>query len=61
MGKSPSLFLQVTVYECHLAHPCCVLQFNLNIDEVAVASQVFDQWRKDTAIPACIEVWYYVS
>jgi len=33
-----------------------VLQFNLNIDEVDVASQVFDHWRKDTATPAYIEV-----
>ena len=32
------------------------LQFNLNIDEVAAASQVFDNWRKDTSTPAYIEV-----
>lgn len=38
-------------------HPGRKSWFNLNIDEVAVASQVFDQWRKDTAIPACIEVY----
>lgn len=32
------------------------LQFNLNVDEVAAASQVFDNWRKDTSTPAYIEV-----
>lgn len=31
--------------------------FNLNVDEVAAASQVFDNWRKDTSTPAYIEVY----
>ncbi len=37
-------------------HLACTLQFNLNIDEVDVATQVFEHWRKDTATPALIEV-----
>ncbi|KAL0035164.1 hypothetical protein WJX79_004130 [Trebouxia sp. C0005] len=31
--------------------------FNLNIDEVDVATQVFEHWRKDTGTPAFIEVY----
>ncbi|KAL3133251.1 hypothetical protein ABBQ38_007134 [Trebouxia sp. C0009 RCD-2024] len=38
-------------------HPGRKTWFNLNIDEVAAASQVFDNWRKDTNTPAFIEVY----
>lgn len=31
--------------------------FNLNIDEVDVATQVFEHWRKETGTPAFIEVY----
>lgn len=37
-------------------HLACNLQFNLNIDEVDVATQVFEHWRKETGTPAFIEV-----
>lgn len=39
-----------------LVNICPAVQFNLNIDEVDAAVQVFDHWRKDTSTPAFIEV-----
>ena len=53
MASSMLLLLPSSPHQLRL-HLC--VQFNLNIDEVDIAAQVFDHWRKDTSVPAYIEV-----